>query len=246
MLTLSVFCTSAIDGMSVSPCFVFLRAQNRDFPIFCPLVSFYIEIFSHQPNTNTAFILSAGNSEFLFNGWKESDFPFSRDTSPCSEYKLPLFRGVPLFLHLVQIHFFIFCWKHVRAARPWLKQIWTTLACILCVKSVKPGSPSIKHSFLKRFLGLGYLLESTREVDWGEAQVKWKCHSFVSTCSGHIGKVISRLWKEEQKNQWILPAWVRSNPSAGFPEGALDSSQWHRVEPRCPSQEVTSSANPQG
>lgn len=58
--------------------FCFPEGTNRDFSIFCPLVSFYIEILSHQPTTNTAFILSAGNSEFLLNSWKESDFPFSQ------------------------------------------------------------------------------------------------------------------------------------------------------------------------
>lgn len=159
--------------MSVSPCFVFLRAQNRDFSIFCPLVSFYIEILPHQPTTNTAFIFVCRKIRILIQFLKKKiRFSFLSVTPLLvqnTSFSFPV--GTPPHSSLGPDSLFHLLLKTFESSQALVKTNLNHLACILCVKPVKPGSSSIKHSS-RGFLGLGYILESTREVCWGKAQVK--------------------------------------------------------------------------
>lgn len=178
--------------MSVSPCFVFLRAQTEIFPFSVLWFHFILKSFhTSQLQTQLLFCLQETQNSYSIPE-KNPIFLSLSDTSPCSEYKLLLSSGGAPLSSLGPDSLFHLLLKTCESSQALVEANLNHLAYILCVKPVKPGSSTIKHSS-GGFLGLGYILESTREVGWGKVQVKWKCHSFASTCSGHIGKVISRL-----------------------------------------------------
>lgn len=187
---LSVFCKSGIDRMF---CFVFLRAQNRDFSISFSVLWFHfiLKPFHTSQQAQLLFCLQETQNSYSIPE-KNLIFLSLSDTSPCSEYKLLLSSGDAPHSSLGADPLLHLLLKTFESSQALVEANLNHLACILSVKPVKPGSWSIKHSS-GGFLDLGCILESTREVCWGKAQVKWKCHSFASTCSGHVGTVISRL-----------------------------------------------------
>lgn len=146
---LSVFCKWGVGGMSVSPCFVVLRAQNRDISIFCPLLPFlYWNPFT-PANYKHSFYFVCRKLRILIQFLKRIRFFFLSLTPLLVRKTSFSFRGEstphsslgsdPLF-HVLLNTF--------ESSQALTEANLNHLACILCVKPVKPGSSSIKHSLI--------------------------------------------------------------------------------------------------